>query len=132
MAVLSDSTLYPSAISPTDPNSPLADQTHSAMRRLGEILGMAGIDYPQVVSCHVQLSDMENYAAMNEVHGSYFPEGGYPARTTLEFPGLPEKTGVLQRSGGQDGSGRSQLAEPVSCLASSATLISDSAGMPSP
>ena len=96
--MLSDSTLYLSAISPADPNSPIADQTHSAMRRLGESLGMAGIDYPQVASCHVQLSDMENYAAMNEVYGSCFPEGGYPARTTLEVPGLPGETGVLLTS----------------------------------
>lgn len=93
--MLSDSTLYLSAVSPADPTAPIADQTHSAMRRLGEILGMAGLDYAQVVSCHVQLSDMEDYAAMNEVYGSYFPEGGYPARTTLEFPGLPGGTGVL-------------------------------------
>ena len=94
-AMLADSTLYLSAISPADPDAAIADQTHSAMQQLGEILGMAGLDYPQVVSCHVQLSDMENYAAMNEVYGSYFPEGGYPARTTLEFPGLPGGTGVL-------------------------------------
>ena len=93
--MLSDSTLYLSAVSPTDPQAPIADQTHAAMRRLGEVLGMAGLDYPQVVSCHVQLSDMENYAAMNEVYGSYFSEGGYPARTTLEFPGLPSGAGVL-------------------------------------
>jgi len=93
--VLSDNTLYLSAVSPAGPTAPIADQTHSAMQRLGEVLGMAGLDYPQVVSCHVQLSDMENYAAMNEVYGSYFPEGGYPARTTLEFPGLPGGTGVL-------------------------------------
>ena len=78
--MLSDSTLYLSAISPTDPNSPIADQTHSAMRRLGEILGMAGIDYPQVVSCDVQLSDMENYAAMDEVYGSDFPEVDFHAQ----------------------------------------------------
>jgi len=95
VAVLSDNTLYLSAVSPAGPTAPIADQTHSAMQRLGEVLGMAGLDYPQVVSCHVQLSDMENYAAMNEVYGSYFPEGGYPARTTLEFPGLPGGTGVL-------------------------------------
>ena len=93
--MLSDNTLYLSAVSPAGPTAPIADQTHSAMQRLGEVLGMAGLDYPQVVSCHVQLSDMENYAAMNEVYGSYFPEGGYPARTTLEFPGLPGGTGVL-------------------------------------
>ena len=93
--MLSDSTLYLSAVSPDDPNAPIADQTHSAMQRLARVLGMAGLDYPQVVSCHVQLSDMGNYAAMNEVYGSYFPEGGYPARTTLELPGLPGEAGVL-------------------------------------
>ena len=95
VAVLAESALYLSSVSPADRNAPIADQTHSVMQRLGEILGMAGLDYPQVVSCHVQLSDMQNYSAMNEVYGSYFPEGSYPARTTLEFPGLPGGTGVL-------------------------------------
>lgn len=88
-------TLYLSAVSPGDSAAPVADQTGSAMDRLGEVLGMAGLNYRHVVSCHVHLSDMEDYADMNFVYGSYFPAGGYPARTTLEVPGLPEDAGIL-------------------------------------
>jgi 2-iminobutanoate/2-iminopropanoate deaminase len=33
---------------------------------------------------------MGNYKEMNEVYGSFFGPDHYPARTTLEFPGLPD------------------------------------------
>ena len=95
VALMAGQTLYLSAVSPEDAEAPVADQTGSAMDRLGEILGMAGLDYGHVVSCHVHLSDMDDYAEMNFVYGSYFSEGGYPARTTLEVPGVPEGAGVL-------------------------------------
>ena len=95
LAVLSDKTLYLSAVGPSDAQASITDQTKSAMDQLGETLRMASLDYAQVVSCHVHLADMENYADMNATYGSYFPEGGYPARTTLELPGLPGGAGVL-------------------------------------
>ena len=38
---------------------------------------------------------MDNYADMNAVYGSFYEEGRYPARTTLEVPGLPLEAGVL-------------------------------------
>lgn len=95
MALLADQTLYLSAVAPSDASAEIGQQTHSAMDRLGEILGMAELGYSHVVSCHVHLADMENYAAMNSVYGSYFSEGGYPARTTVELPGLPGGVGVL-------------------------------------
>ena len=88
-------TLYLSAVAPENTQGSVADQTHSAMDRLGEVLGMADLTYGHVVSCHVHLSDMDNYADMNSVYGSYFSPGGYPARTTLEVPGLPQGSGVL-------------------------------------
>ena len=95
VALMAGQTLYLSAMSPEDAGAPIADQTGSAMDRLGKILAMAGLEYRHVVSCHVHLSDMDNYADMNSVYGSYFPAGGYPARTTLEVPGLPEGAAVL-------------------------------------
>ncbi len=95
VALLAGQTLYLSAVAPSDASAEIGQQTHSAMDRLGEVLGMAKLGYSHVVSCHVHLSDMENYAAMNSVYGSYFSEGGYPARTTVELPGLPGGVGVL-------------------------------------
>lgn len=88
-------TLYLSATGPEDPQGPIDAQTRSAMERMGETLGKAGLDYSHVVSCHVHLSDMDNYADMNSVYGSFYEESRYPARTTLELPGLPQDAGVL-------------------------------------
>ena len=95
LAVLAGKTLYLSAVEPADTEASVADQTTSAMERLGGVLGRAGLDYRNVVSCHVHLADMDSYADMNGVYGSYFPQDGYPARTTLEVPGLPNGGGVL-------------------------------------
>ncbi len=64
-------------------------RTRMAMDNLGHVLRAAGMDYGNVVSCHVQLADMDSYKEMNEVYGSYFGPDHYPARTTLEFPRLP-------------------------------------------
>lgn len=88
-------TLYLSAVGPADPQAPIDAQTRSAMESMGGILGKAGLDYSNVVSCHVHLSNMDNYADMNSVYGGFYEEGRYPARTTLEVPGLPQDGGVL-------------------------------------
>ena len=72
----------------------IEDQTHMVMKNMGYVLRDAGMDYDNVVTCHVQLDDMDNYKGMNEVYGSYYTSGRYPARTTLEFPGLPSDSHV--------------------------------------
>lgn len=95
VSVLAGKTLYLSSIAPADTQATIADQTRSAMEQLGEALQQAGLGYSQVVSCHVHLNDMENYAGMNSVYGSFFQEGSYPARTTVEVAGLPNGAGVL-------------------------------------
>ena len=56
---------------------------------MGYVLNEAGMAYRNVVTCHTYLADMGNYQTMNKVYGSYFEAGSYPARTTLEMPGLP-------------------------------------------
>ena len=93
--VLAGGTLYLSGILPPDSSAPVADQTRAAMERMGQVLGKAGLDHGHVVSCHVHLADMESYSEMNAVYGSFFDEGAYPARTTVEVPGIPGGAGVL-------------------------------------
>ena len=63
-------------------------QTRMAMNSIGHVLQQAGMTYTNLVTCHVMLDDMENYKLMNEVYGSYYEQGKYPARTTLEMPSL--------------------------------------------
>ena len=113
ISVRAGETLYLSAIGPTDTQASIGDQTRSAMEKLGESLELASLDYSQVVSCHVHLSDMENYAEMNSVYGRFFREGSYPARTTVEVPGLPDEAGVLLMCiGYSDASGISVIRPP--------------------
>ena len=92
--VLAGKTLYIAGQVDKDPQTGaqpkgIAEQTRMAMSNLGHVLRAAGMDYGNVVSCHVQLADMGQYKEMNEVYGSYFGPDHFPARTTLEFPGLP-------------------------------------------
>ena len=67
----------------------IAEQTRTAMNNMGYVLRAAGMDYGNIVTCHVQLGDMAQFAEMNKVYGSFFTPDTYPARTTLQFPGLP-------------------------------------------
>lgn len=92
--VLAGETLYISGQVDKDPKTgvqpkSIADQTRLAMTNMGHVLRAAGMDFGNVVSCHVQLRDMGQYMEMNEVYGKFFAPDHYPARTTLEFPGLP-------------------------------------------
>ncbi len=92
--VLVGETLYIAGQTDLDPQTgeqadEVEAQVKRAMDRIGYVLHEAGMDYGNVVTCHVYLADMADYQTMNKVYGSYFEAGSYPARTTLEMPGLP-------------------------------------------
>jgi 2-iminobutanoate/2-iminopropanoate deaminase len=72
----------------------IANQTRMAMDNMGHVLHAAGMDYGNVVSCHVQLADIGQFAEMNKVYAGYFTPDRFPARTTLEFPGLPDGANI--------------------------------------
>ena len=63
-------------------------QTHQVMRNIGAVLGDLGLGYDDVVKATLFLGDMGDYAAVNEVYGSYFPAEA-PARTTVQAAALP-------------------------------------------
>lgn len=92
--VLAGKTLYIAGQIDQDPQTGvqpqgIAQQTRMAMTNVGHVLRSAGMDFGNVVTCHVQLADMNDYKEMNEVYGSFFGPDHFPARTTLEFPALP-------------------------------------------
>lgn len=51
------------------------------------------MDYANVVSCTVYLSDMNDYGQVNEVYGRYFNEMP-PARAAVQVSGLPRNVRV--------------------------------------
>ncbi|MCU0353743.1 MAG: RidA family protein [Cytophagales bacterium] len=68
-------------------------ETHQVMRNLRFILREAGADFDNVVKCSIFVKDMGNFAAINEVYGSYFDQAP-PARETVEVSRLPKDVNV--------------------------------------
>ncbi|HYV91567.1 MAG TPA: RidA family protein [Chitinophagales bacterium] len=73
--------------------SDIRSETKQVMENLKAILAAAGIEFSRVVKTTIFLSDMKNFAAMNEVYGSYF-NGDFPARETVSVVGLPLNVNV--------------------------------------
>ncbi len=67
----------------------VAAQTERVMKNLAAILHAAGSGMDKVVRCGVFLKSMNDFVAMNEVYGRYFPSAP-PARSTVEVARLPK------------------------------------------
>ncbi len=63
-------------------------ETKQVMENVKGILAEAGMDTSHIVKTTIFMKDMNNFAPMNEVYGSYF-EGDHPARETVEVSRLP-------------------------------------------
>ncbi len=63
-------------------------QTHQAMSNIGGVLSDLGLGYKDIVKTTIFLADMDDYAEVNEVYGSYF-ESEFPARSAIQAGALP-------------------------------------------
>ncbi|MFD1316007.1 Rid family detoxifying hydrolase [Namhaeicola litoreus] len=99
-AILSENTLYISgqiAINPLTNELILSDiqsETKQVMENLKAILKEAKTDFSAVVKSSIFISDMNNFAAINAVYGSYFEGLIAPARETVEVSVLPKNVNV--------------------------------------
>jgi 2-iminobutanoate/2-iminopropanoate deaminase len=66
----------------------ISAQTQQCFNNLFLVLKAAKLNPSHVVKVNVFLTDMNNFAAMNEVYKQQFTEP-YPARTTIGVAGLP-------------------------------------------
>lgn len=66
----------------------IKEQTEQVLKNIGAILKEAGLDYKNVVKTTCLLSDMDNFAAMNEVYSRYFTSE-MPARAAYGVVRLP-------------------------------------------
>ena len=66
----------------------IKEQTEQVMKNIGTILAEAGYSFSDVVKSTCLLSDMDNFAAMNEIYGKYYPENS-PARAAYAVVKLP-------------------------------------------
>lgn len=67
----------------------IKEQTRQSLANVTHVLAEAGIDLSHVVKTTVFLSDMANFAAMNEVYATFFSEP-YPARSAVAVKTLPK------------------------------------------
>jgi len=74
-------------------SSGIEDETHRVMKNLQAILEEAGIGFDHVVKCSIFVTDMGDFASINEVYGSYFGNQP-PARETVAVSTLPKNVNV--------------------------------------
>ncbi|MDG1476430.1 MAG: RidA family protein [Vicingaceae bacterium] len=98
-AVMVGDTLYTSgqiAINPTTNELEIDDiksETKLVMENLKAVLTEAGMDFSNIIKCSIFISDMNNFAQINEVYGTYFSTD-FPARETVEVACLPKNVNV--------------------------------------
>jgi len=67
----------------------IKEQTRQSLTNAQNILKEAGASLSNVVKTTVFLSDMDNFAAMNEVYAEFFTQP-YPARSAVAVKTLPK------------------------------------------
>lgn len=99
-AIRAGNVLYLAGQIPIDPKSgelkkddPIADQTRLVLDNLKAVLAADGMTMANIVSTTVYMKDLNEFATMNEVYATYFPNNP-PARATVQVARLPRDVGV--------------------------------------
>ena len=92
-AVRHGNTLFVSGQLPLDPATKkmpddVREQTRQAMSNIRAIVEAAGGSLDQVARCGIFVTDLADFAAINEEYASFF-SGDYPARATVQVAALP-------------------------------------------
>ena len=72
------------------PEGGIKEQTRQSLTNAQNILKEAGTDLSHVVKTTVFLSDIANFAPMNEVYAQFFTEP-FPARSAVAVKDLPKR-----------------------------------------
>jgi 2-iminobutanoate/2-iminopropanoate deaminase len=99
----------------------ISDQTTQVLENLGAVLRANRMAFANVVKTTVFLTDLGDFAAMNDVYAIYFPSG-QPARSTIQVAALPkgarvEIEAIAVAEGGEDiGEAGEEFFNPASPL----------------
>jgi 2-iminobutanoate/2-iminopropanoate deaminase len=72
----------------------VAAQAEQALVNMRALLAAAGFGVEHVVKCTIFLTNLADFATVNEIYGRTFSEP-YPARSTVQVAGLP-KGGLVE------------------------------------
>lgn len=68
-------------------------QTEQVMKNVEAVLKAAGVGFKNVVKTTIFITDMKDFATVNEIYGRFFPSEP-PARSTVAVAGLPKGVNV--------------------------------------
>jgi 2-iminobutanoate/2-iminopropanoate deaminase len=71
----------------------IENETHQVMNNIGALLQAVGLTFQNIVKTSIFLSDMNDFAKVNAIYGTYF-SGEYPARETVQVSRLPKDVNV--------------------------------------
>ena len=74
-------------------SSDVKAETKKVMENIEAILTEAGSGFDQIIKSSIFLTDMQSFAQVNEVYGSYFT-ANFPARETVQVSALPKGVNV--------------------------------------
>jgi len=69
------------------------EQTQLVMKNIKAVLNAGGVDFSNIVKTTIFLTDMNDFAQVNEVYATFFKEP-FPARSTVAVVGLPKGVNV--------------------------------------
>lgn len=98
-AVAANGLLFVSGQIPSNPKTGeiittgITDEATMVMENLKAILTEAGVGFDNIIKTTIFLTDMQTFAQVNEVYGSYFTSD-FPARETVQVSALPKGVNV--------------------------------------
>lgn len=93
-AILANNTLYVSGQIPLNPKDgslvvdSIENATHQVLNNIFALLSEVGMNEDNVVKCSIFLKDLNDFAIVNQIYGSYFKNIA-PARETVQVAKLP-------------------------------------------
>lgn len=99
-AIMAGDTVYVSGQLPINPSTSefaeggIKEQARQSLNNIKNILAEAGMTMQQVVKVTVLMTDMSDFAAVNEVYAEFF-SAPYPARSAFAVAALP-KGGAIE------------------------------------
>ena len=98
-AVAANGFLFVSGQIPSNPSTGeivsggIKAEAQQVMENIKAVLTEAGLNFSNIVKTSIFLTDMGNFAQVNEVYGTYFTDQ-FPARETVQVAALPKNVNV--------------------------------------
>jgi 2-iminobutanoate/2-iminopropanoate deaminase len=99
-AILTGNMLYTSGQIAINPKTnelvlnSIEEETQQVMENIKAILDAAGMTFDNIIKCTIFIMNMNDFAAINQVYGSYFNPETAPARETVQVACLPKNVNI--------------------------------------